>query len=203
MACCLNTFYSTEYLTPNCLIECLSSATPGATFVNANGEVFTLIAEDPCNLANWVSASSACIEFTNLTDSITVCENEQIEINGSNGILVDLSIDNKIILVGNSLFGVVAPTATPVNDTELNYYYNTVTKEFYIWNPTGALWEKVIYTPTKVEIPSSAFINPLTPLDSEVVSWVTANGPFNTGTILYLIGTGSALSPDFVWHYTV
>lgn len=52
------------------------------------------------------------------------------------------------------------------------------------------------------EIPDIAFADPANPLDSEVETWITTNGPFNNRTILFLVGSGTTLNPEFIWWYT-
>lgn len=393
MACCLSNFYSTEYPAPNCNVECLDSATPGAVFVGSTGDIFILVGEDPCNLAHWIAQGNCCINFTNLSDTLSICCNQDVVltsednsisitvtedgidfstaiemtfeddyahtltlVNGSNidfhdqnGLVVEIGA-NQITFSGNSYAGAGVPVLVPTHNM-LNFYLNSTTSVLYTWNPATTSWVRVAnkttvhdanpstipgspvilgtpanpingdlhivqyadghalwtyssgwsltakfvlpkslpvvnfsyitsglaasfdgraststqvgvsltyqwtgtgpstvvfsaatsaqtnatvsavgeYTITltitdsngnsdshveivfidakdrcenKFEIPDIAFADPDNPLDSEVNTWITANGPFNNNTILYLIGDGSVTSPDFIWIYT-
>lgn len=337
--CCANSFYSETLNTPDCSIDCLSAATPGAIFVGASGEIYILTGDDPCVLADWKAQAECCLSFTNLTDSITICCNEELTLISSDGsiditideltgidfksnfsivfnddygndfelandtaitlsdnagIVVEIIADGQYRISGNSYFGAGVPGITPTHQTIANYYFDTTNNVVYIWKPGLNAWVRINYfpspvalfsyitsgltatfngtgststqvgtsltyqwtgsgpdtivfgTPTaasttatftepgdyiitltvtdsnsvakaytqtvkiqpktecdiKFEIPDIAFADPSTPLDSEVTTWVAANGPFNSPTILYSIGDGSALNPQFVWVYT-
>ena len=83
--CCANSFYSETLNAPDCSVPCISSATPGAIFVGADGSVYILTGSDPCVLADWTSMGSCCLSFTNLTDTTTICCNEELVITSSDG----------------------------------------------------------------------------------------------------------------------
>lgn len=76
--CCANSFYSTVYATPDCAVECLSAATPGAVFVGSTGRIYILTGEDPCNLSHWHTQGECCLSFTDLSDNYIVCCNEDV-----------------------------------------------------------------------------------------------------------------------------
>lgn len=337
--CCANSFYSETLNAPDCSIECLSAATPGAIFVGSSGEVYILTGDDPCVLSDWKEQAECCLSFTNLTDSITICCNEELTLISSDGsiditideltgidlksnfsitftddytndfelandttitfsdnagIVVEIIGDGHYRISGNSYFGAGAPVVTPTHQTIANYYFDTTNNTVYVWKSGANVWVKINYLPTPValfsytrsgltasfngtgststqvgttlayqwvgsgpaavtfatptaasttatftlpgnyvitltvtdsngttkaytqtvkiepksecdvrfEIPDVAFSDPSAPLDSEVTTWVAANGPFNNHTILYNVGTGSATSPQFVWIYT-
>ncbi|RTK99380.1 MAG: hypothetical protein EKK57_09650 [Proteobacteria bacterium] len=337
--CCSNSFYSETLNAPDCSIDCLSAANPGAIFVGASGEIYILTGDDPCVLADWKSQAECCLSFTNETDSITVCCNEELTLTSSDGsiditideltgidfksnlsitftddygndfdvvsgtsvtlsdnagITVEIVADGQYRISGNSYFGAGVPGVTPTHQTLANYYFDTTNNVVYVWKPGVNTWVRINYfpspvalfsyitsgltatfdgtgststqvgtsltyqwtgsgpaavtfgTPTaasttatftlpgnyiitltvtdsnsvakaytqtvKIEpktecdvrfaIPDVAFADPSTPLDSEVNTWITANGPFNNRTILYNIGSGSATSPEFIWIYT-
>jgi len=336
--CCSNSFYSATLNTPDCSIECLSLATPGAIFVGANGDIFILTGTDPCNLTHWFESGSCCINFATLTESLSVCCNEEISLTSSdgsigidiitggidfvsdfvfsfsddytdefdvthtsdvrlsdaNGVTVEITSPGVFQISGNSYSGSIAPAFTPDHSTIINFYYNTATNQLYAWDSVESAWillthqplpvaiytftksamaasfdgnaststqvgttltylwsgsgpaAVVFATPTaitttatftvdgsyvitltvtdsngavkaysetiliepkdrcdiKFEIPGIAFVDPDNPTESEVNTWITANGPFNNGTLLYYVGGGDSLSPDFIWYYT-
>lgn len=335
--CCSNSFYSNSFTAPDCSIECLASATPGAIFVGASGEIYILTGDDPCNLSDWKLQSDCCLTFTNLSDSTMICCNEELVLHSSddsilieideltgidfksnisitftddyandfdaangtiinfsdaNGIIVEIISDGNYRISGNTYSGGGVPGAlVPTHTAITNFYFDTANNNLYVWKGS---WVRVNYLPTpvaifsytknaltasfngnaststqqgtaityqwagsgpgtvafatptaatttatftqpgdyvitltvtdansnakaytetiliepkarcavKYEIPDSAFLDPNNPLDSEVTTWITANGPFNNHTYLYNIGAGSATSPDFVWIYT-
>lgn len=338
--CCSNSFYSNSFNAPDCSIDCLDSATPGAIFVGASGEVYILTGDDPCTLSNWKLQSECCLTFTNLSDSITICCNEElvftssddsilieidsltgidfksnvsitftddytnefdavngtvINLSDANGVVVEIISDGNYKISGNTYSGGGVPGAlVPTHSGMSNFYFDTVNNVLYVWKTSTSTWVRVNYlslpvamfsyttnaltatfngsgststqqgtaityqwtgsgpgavvfaAPTasttsatfsqagtyvitltvtdansnakaytetiliepkarcavKYEIPDSAFLDPDNPLDSEVTTWITANGPFNNHTYLYNIGDGSVISPDFVWIYT-
>lgn len=83
--CCENSYYSTEYTAPDCNIECLSGATPGAIFVGSTGDIYVLAQEDPCELGSWKPFADCCISFTNLEDDYVVCCSEDVVMTSLNG----------------------------------------------------------------------------------------------------------------------
>lgn len=337
--CCSNSFYSDTLNAPDCSIECLSTANPGAIFVGSTGEIYILTGDDPCILSNWKAQAECCLSFTNLTDSVVICCNEELILQSSDGsidiaidditgidfksnfsitftddysnefelandtiitlsdnagIVVEIISDGNYRISGNSYFGAGTPGITPTHQTIANYYFDTTNNIVYVWKPGANVWVRINYlsspvalfsytkdgltaslngtgststqigttlayqwtgsgpapvvfgTPTansttatftvpgdyviiltvtdsngttkaftqtidiepkskcdvRFEIPDIAFADPSDPLDSEVNTWITANGPFNNYTILYNIGTGSATSPQFVWMHT-
>lgn len=337
--CCSNSFFSDTLDAPDCSIDCLSAANPGAIFVGANGDIYILIGDDPCSLSNWKPQASCCLNFTNLTDNITICCNEELIIRSSDnsidvvidemsgidlksnfsitftddysnefelandsiitlsdasGVHVEIVEDGHYLITGNSYFGSGAPSSPPSFTTMTNFYFDTTNNVLYVWKTGANVWIRINYlsspvslfsytkgalslalngsgsTSTQVgttityqwigtgpstvvfsaatsaitnatvtvpgdyvitltvtdsngntkafsqtiniepkarcdvkfEIPSGAFLDPDSPLDSEVNTWIAANGPFNNHTILYTIGSGTATSPQFIWIYT-
>lgn len=336
--CCSNSFYSDTFNAPDCSIDCIETATPGALFVGSTGNIYILTGEDPCNLSHWESIGSCCISFVSGVDSIAICCNEDlnltsddgtinisideltgidfsanvtitftddyshdfdatpgssIQFSDNNGIVVEIIADGQYRISGNSYFGAGVPGAlVPTHTGMSNFYFDTTNNALYVWK--ASVWTRINYLPSPVslftytksalaasfvgtgststqsgisltyqwtgsgpgtvsfatptassttatftqsgdytitltvtdstgtakafsqtvkidpknecdvnfEIPSGAFLDTDNPLDSEVTTWIAANGPFNNHTILYYVGSGTTTSPEYVWYYT-
>lgn len=117
--CCANSFYSTVYATPDCAVDCLSAATPGAIFVGSTGRIYILTGEDPCNLSHWYVQGACCLSFTNLSDNYIVCCNEDV---------ILTSLDNSVVITVSELgidlsanLGDITPTYTFI-DSDSNSF---------------------------------------------------------------------------------
>jgi hypothetical protein len=103
--CCANSFYSDSLDAPDCSIDCIETATPGAIFVGASGDIYILTGEDPCVLLNWTPQANCCLTFTNLTDSVTVCCNEELILTSSDdSITITFDEDDGLDFVVNFSF---------------------------------------------------------------------------------------------------
>jgi len=80
MACCQSNFSSDVFNVPNCTVACLSSAQPGATFVGANGSVWILTGDDPCNTADWQTQGNCCLRFSSANGFADICCNEIVNL---------------------------------------------------------------------------------------------------------------------------
>jgi len=336
--CCSNSFYSDTFNAPDCSVDCISTATPGALFVGSTGNIYVLTGEDPCDLSNWDNIGSCCINFVSGVNSITICRNEElnltsqdntinidideltgidfsaniaitfsddysndfvadanssVQFSDANGIIVQITSDGHYLISGNSYSGSGSPgLLVPTHASMTNYYFDTTNNVLYVWK--ASTWTRINYLPSpvslfsytktalaasfagtgststqagisltyqwtgsgpgtvtfatptassttatfsqsgsyiitltvtdsngttkafsqtvqinpknecdvKFEISSGAFLDPDNPLDSEVTTWISANGPFNNGTILYYVGSGTAISPEYIWYYT-
>ena len=72
---------------------------------------------------------------------------------------------------------------------------------FTVKNPAGTTLGSVSKKPsaTVVSIPNAAFADPLNPTQTEVNTWVTANGPLAPGTVLSVAGAGTVDDPDYAY----
>jgi hypothetical protein len=116
MACCQSNFTSDIYNIPNCAVACLSAAQPGATFVGADGSVWILTGDDPCNTADWQTQGNCCLRFSSGSGFTDICCNEIVNFTSADG-SVTVTITDGVID-----FSVAGMTPLPV----ALFYYTTV-----------------------------------------------------------------------------
>lgn len=95
MACCNSNFSSTVYNIPDCNVACLDSAEPGSIFIGADGSIWILTGDDPCNPGNW-ETQDCCIRFWNDTGFDDVCCNELVNFTSDDDSVTITITDGKI-----------------------------------------------------------------------------------------------------------
>ena len=248
MACCVSNFSSDVLNVPDCALACLSTAEPGAIFVGADGSIWILTGDDPCNVGDWTQNNNdCCFRIVGMTGLVDICCNESVTFDSPDD---TINID----VVGTTI-QFTSKIGTPIPVAKYTYIMDGLSGQFdgcsststhqnvgitYAWvatgpgaatiaNATGCNTAIDFSTPgmydvtltvtddngqtnyftetvcvkakadceTHFEIPAGAFALPGAPTDAEVSTWVTANGPFNNGTVLWYGGTVN--TPNYVW----
>lgn len=144
MACCQSNFSSDVYNVPNCLINCLNTAEPGATFVGANGSVWILTGVDPCNTAHWKPQGACCLRFSNSESFLDVCCNEVVNLGSEdNSVIItitedgiDFSVEGLTPLPVALFYFTTVPMGGSLNATPSTSTQQGVTLT-YLWSATG------------------------------------------------------------------
>lgn len=95
MACCTSAFSSTTFNTPDCSVACLSTAEKGSTFVGADGSIWVLTGDDPCDVSNWKN-EDCCIRFFNTTGLTDRCCGDTLNVMSSDD-TVTITISEGVI----------------------------------------------------------------------------------------------------------
>lgn len=104
MACCTSAFSSATSNTPTCTVACLSTAEKGSTFIGADGSIWVLTGDDPCDVSSWKS-QDCCIRFVNPTTGLTdrCCGDILTLISSNNSVVITVTEGQVDFTVQNPL----------------------------------------------------------------------------------------------------
>lgn len=156
MACCQSNFSSDIFNLPSCAVNCLSTAQPGAVFVGADGSIWILTGDDPCNTADWKTQGSCCLRFVSGAGFDDICCNEVVNLTSD-----DNSVTITVTPAGID-FSVNVGTPLPV---ALFFYTASVLSGSLNGNPSTSTQQNVTITHawTATGPGTMTFSNPASP----------------------------------------